>query len=140
MAFHKAVVMDVFVNLYYIFNTYYIQYLKVNRMHPFLHAFSLAVNVKGCSINFECTICHACMCTFCLCHEIIFSELMYLIYLFGVLYCFQHCSGHFTMGSFASRRNQYIQLSRFCIVNCLPSVSNHKLSNIRSGVQGRAQR
>ena len=33
-----------------------------------------------------------------------------LIYLFGVLRCFQHCTGHITMGSLKGRGNQYIQL------------------------------
>ena len=32
------------------------------------------------------------------------------IYLFGVLHCFQHCTGHITMGSLKGRGNQYIQL------------------------------
>ena len=32
------------------------------------------------------------------------------IYIFGVLRCFQHCTGHITTGSWEGRRNQYIQL------------------------------
>ena len=32
------------------------------------------------------------------------------IYLFGVLRCFQHCTGHITAGSWKGRGNQYIQL------------------------------
>ena len=32
------------------------------------------------------------------------------IYLFGVLHCFQHCTGHTTTGSWKGRGNQYIQL------------------------------
>ena len=31
------------------------------------------------------------------------------IYLFGVLRCFQHCTGHITTGSWKGRGNQYIQ-------------------------------
>ena len=34
------------------------------------------------------------------------------IYLFGVLRCFQHCTGHITMGSWKGRGNQYIQFIR----------------------------
>ena len=34
------------------------------------------------------------------------------IYLFGVLCCFQHCTGHITMGSWKGRGNQYIQFVR----------------------------
>ena len=33
-----------------------------------------------------------------------------LIYLFGVLCCFQHYTGHITTGSWKGRGNQYIQL------------------------------
>ena len=33
-------------------------------------------------------------------------------YLFGVLRCFQHCTGHITMGSWKRRGNQYIQFVR----------------------------
>ena len=32
--------------------------------------------------------------------------------LFGVLRCFQHCTGHITSGSWKGRGNQYIQLVR----------------------------
>ena len=32
------------------------------------------------------------------------------IYLFGVLHCFQHCTGHITTGSLKGRGNQYIEL------------------------------
>ena len=35
-----------------------------------------------------------------------------LIYLFGVLCGFQHCTGHITMGSWKGRGNQYIQFVR----------------------------
>ena len=38
---------------------------------------------------------------------------MYLfIYLFGVLRCFQHCTGHIPMGSWKGRGNQYIWFVR----------------------------
>ena len=33
----------------------------------------------------------------------------FLIYLFGVLRRFQHCTGHITMGSWKGRGNQYIE-------------------------------
>ena len=35
-----------------------------------------------------------------------------LFYLFGVLHCFQHCTGHITKGSWKGRGNQYIQFVR----------------------------
>ena len=35
-----------------------------------------------------------------------------LIYLFGVLRRFQHCTGHITTGSWKGRGNQYIQFAR----------------------------
>ena len=34
---------------------------------------------------------------------------MFFIYLFRVLHCFQHCTGHVTTGSWKGRGNQYIQ-------------------------------
>ena len=34
------------------------------------------------------------------------------IYLFGVLRCFQHCTGNITAGSWKGRGNQYIQFVR----------------------------
>ena len=37
-----------------------------------------------------------------------------LIYLFGVLHRFQHCTGQITMGSWKGRGNQYIQLVLYC--------------------------
>ena len=37
----------------------------------------------------------------------------YLIYLFGVLGRFQHCTGHITTGSWKGRGNQYIQTTSF---------------------------
>ena len=37
---------------------------------------------------------------------------IYFIYLFGVLRCFQHCTGHITTGSWKGRGNQYIQFIR----------------------------
>ena len=44
----------------------------------------------------------------CDCH---FHPEMLLIYLFGVLHHFQHCTGH-TTGSWKGRGNQYIQFVR----------------------------
>ena len=35
-----------------------------------------------------------------------------IIYLFGVLHHFQHCTGHITTGSWKGRGNQYIQFVR----------------------------
>ena len=42
--------------------------------------------------------------------DIVGSPLTSYIYLFGVLCCFQHCTGHITTGSWKGRGNQYIQL------------------------------
>ena len=47
------------------------------------------------------------------------KHLKYLVvmqHLFGVLHCFQHCTGHITTGSWKGRGNQYIQLVKvlFC--------------------------
>ena len=39
-----------------------------------------------------------------------------LIYLFGVLRCFQHCTGHITTSSWKGRGNQYIEFTR--VVYC----------------------
>ena len=36
----------------------------------------------------------------------------FLLYLFGVLRHFQHCTGHITMGSWKGRGNQYIEFVR----------------------------
>ena len=40
------------------------------------------------------------------------SKAINFIYLFGVLRCFQHCTGHITTGSWKGRGNQYIELAR----------------------------
>ena len=34
------------------------------------------------------------------------TDHMHYIYLFGVLHCFQYCTGHVMMGSFVGRGNQ----------------------------------
>ena len=39
-----------------------------------------------------------------------------------------------TTGSFMGRGNHYIQLVKFCTVNCQPSVGNYQLSHIGCGV------
>ena len=36
----------------------------------------------------------------------------HMLYLFGVLCCFQYCTGHITTGSWKGRGNQYIQFVR----------------------------
>ena len=38
----------------------------------------------------------------------VYMDLVYYIYLFGVLKHFPHCTGNITMGSFMGRGNQYI--------------------------------
>ena len=58
-----------------------------------------------------------------------YRDAIVFIYLFCGFFLrrFQHCTGHVTItgpGSFVGGGNQYIQLvSRFCPVNCPPSVS-----------------
>ena len=39
-------------------------------------------------------------------------SIIVFIYLFGVLRCFQHCTGHITTGSWKGRGNQYIEFAR----------------------------
>ena len=48
-----------------------------------------------------------------------------LIYLFGVLYCFQHCTGHIMTGSWKGRGNQYIQFIR--VLYCKLSTNDKQL-------------
>ena len=48
---------------------------------------------------------------------------MLFIYLFGILRCFQHCTGRIMMGSWKGRGNQYIQLVK--VLYCkLPTNGN----------------
>ena len=51
---------------------------------------------------------------------------MCLIYLFGVLHRFQHCTGHIMMGSWKGRGNQYIQLVK--VLYCQLPTSGKQLS------------
>ena len=44
--------------------------------------------------------------------NIFFALVLVFIYLFGGLCCFQHCTGHITMGSWKGRGNQSIQFIR----------------------------
>ena len=44
--------------------------------------------------------------------QILAMKLNLFIYLFGVLCCFQHCTGHITTGSWKGRGNQYIEFVR----------------------------
>ena len=56
------------------------------------------------------------------------------IYLFGVLRCFQHCTGgHITAGSWKGRGNQYIQFVRvlYCKLPTNTMTSNYQLSHLR---------
>ena len=46
---------------------------------------------------------------------------IYLFYLFGVLRCFQHCTGHIMTGSWKGRGNQYIQFVRVLYCKLLTS-------------------
>ena len=48
-------------------------------------------------------------------HVLVFCVNFYwkeFIYLFGVLRCFQHCTGHITTGIWKGRGNQYIEFPR----------------------------
>ena len=56
------------------------------------------------------------------------------IYLFGVLCCFQHCTGHITTGSFVGRGNQYIQLVKVLYYK-LPTIGK-QLPTFPHKVQG----
>ena len=53
----------------------------------------------------------------------------FLIYLFGVLCCFQHCTGHITTGSWKGRGNQYIQFVR--VLYCKLPTNGKQLSHLR---------
>ena len=55
----------------------------------------------------------------CVLYVIFFIEKLYL---FGVLRCFQHCTGHITTGSCKGRGNQYIQLVKVLYYK-LPTIS-----------------
>ena len=48
-----------------------------------------------------------------------------LVYLFGVLRRFQHCTGHITTGSWKGRGNQYIQFVR--VLYCKLRTNKHLL-------------
>ena len=43
---------------------------------------------------------------------VVVMHILCLIYLFGILRPFQHCTGHITTGSWKGRGNQYIQFVR----------------------------
>ena len=52
------------------------------------------------------------------------------IYL-GFLWCFQHCTGHITTGSWKGRGNQYIQFIRVVYCKLQPTATNYQLSHLR---------
>ena len=64
------------------------------------------------------------------------------IYLFGVLCRFQHCTGHIMMGSWKSRKNQYIQFVRvlYCKLPTngrqLPAFPHEAVPGIKPGLRG----
>ena len=61
------------------------------------------------------------------------------VYLFGILYRFQHSTGHIMTGSFVGRGNQYIQLvSRF--LYCKQPTIGEQLPTFPHKVQGLNQR
>ena len=70
-------------------------------------------------------------------------NVLYLfIYLFGVLRCFQHCTGHITTGSWKGRGNQYIQFVR--VLYCKLPTNSKKLPafplEVMPGTEPRPQR
>ena len=64
-----------------------------------------------------------------------FSDALGLVYLFGVLRRFQHCTGHIMTGSWKTRGNQYIQFVR--VLYCkLPTNSKELLAFPLEAVPG----
>ena len=67
---------------------------------------------------------------------------MKYIYLFGVLRCFQHCTGHITIGSWKGRGNQYIQFVRVLYYKLptngkqLPAFPLEAMLGIEPGLRG----
>ena len=61
----------------------------------------------------------------------IYSKLYTSIFLFGILRCFQHCTGHITTGSWKGRGTSTYSSLGFCTVNCQPTASNYQLSHLR---------
>ena len=51
--------------------------------------------------------------------RVILTSSTVLIYLFGVLRRFQHCTGHITTGSWKGRGNRYIQLVKVLLCKLL---------------------
>ena len=70
------------------------------------------------------------------------QTVLMLIYLFGVLRHFQHCTGHITTGSFMGRGNQYIQLVK--VLYCKLLTNGMQLPafplDVRLGTEPRSQR
>ena len=59
----------------------------------------------------------------------------FIVYLFGVLHCFQHCTWSYHDGWFCEQRKPvHTSWSRVCTVNCRPLVNNYQLSHIKSTV------
>ena len=79
-------------------------------------------------ININCLI-HVQMCLR-VCHEWRLSAINLKNYLFGVLRCFQHCTGDITTGSWKGRGNQYIEFPRILYCKLRPTASNYQLSHI----------
>ena len=69
-------------------------------------------------------------------------SIFFLIYLFGVLRRFQHCTGHITTGSWKGRGNQYIQFVR--VLYCKLPTNGKQLPAFPleavSGIEPRPQR
>ena len=67
---------------------------------------------------------------------------LHFIYLFGVLRCFQHCTGHITTGSWKGGGNRYIQLVKVLYYK-LPTNGKQLPAfplEVRPGTEPRSQR
>ena len=82
------------------------------------------------------------MCATSLCDLDLTFDLALFIYLFGVLRCFQHCTGHITTGSWKGRGNQYIQFVR--VLHCKLPTNGKQLPAFPleavTGIEPRPQR
>ena len=65
---------------------------------------------------------------------ILLCTYLYLIYLFGVLHRFQHCTDHITTVSFVGRGNQYTQLVK--VLYCKLRTIGKQLPTFPHKVQG----
>ena len=105
---------------------------------------SRLVLVSGRSC-WECLGCSSCHLLRCLVGVLrfLFHRRWFIVYcLFGVLRCFQHCTGHITTGSWKGRGNQYIQFAR--VLYCKLPTNGKQLPafplTAMTGIEPRPQR